>query len=237
LTAMSANKPAGAPNNFSRWENQNLALAAVAQCGALVHELAFKGEAPEAGLIACINPLLVLNPGSIADIYVRPADLSTGLQSLQTIFSRERVRHNAEFVRYTLGMLLLRNKLNDDNEMQQKLRNRLEYIEALRPLPLTDADTEQQEQDQAAQDRTFEQLAALYQDTISTLPYRIRVQGRIDILKNDQIANRIRALLLAGIRSAVLWHQLGGRLWRLLVYRKRIQETAVDIRRKLLTSV
>jgi len=56
-------------------------------------------------------------------------------------------------------------------------------------------------------------------------------------LKNEHVANRIRALLLAGIRSAVLWYQLGGRRWRLVIYRKRIEETAGNIRRKLIVSV
>ena len=87
------------------------------------------------------------------------------------------------------------------------------------------------------QDHIFEQLAKLYQDTISTLSYRIQVQGRLENLRNDNIANRIRTLLLGGIRSAVLWYQLGGRRWRLVFYRKRVQGTAVNIRRKLLTSV
>ncbi|MBT17966.1 MAG: hypothetical protein CL889_03205 [Dehalococcoidia bacterium] len=86
------------------------------------------------------------------------------------------------------------------------------------------------------QDRTFEQLANLYQDTISKLSYRIQVQGKLENLKNENVANRIRTLLLGGIRSAVLWYQLGGRRWRLAFYRKRIQGTAGSIRRKLFTS-
>ena len=86
-------------------------------------------------------------------------------------------------------------------------------------------------------DRTFEQLGKLYQDTISKLPYRIQVQGKIELLRNDQIAMRIRALLLAGIRAAVLWHQLGGRRWHLIFYRKRIHETSATIRRKLIVII
>jgi len=59
----------------------------------------------------------------------------------------------------------------------------------------------------------------------------------VDYLQNEYVSNRIRSLLLAGIRSAVLWHQLGGRRWRLIVYRKRVQETATALRRRMLTSV
>ena len=87
------------------------------------------------------------------------------------------------------------------------------------------------------QDLIFEQLATLYQVTISKLPYRIQVQGKKENLRNERVTNRIRALLLGGLRSAVLWYQLGGRRWRLVFYRKRVHETAGNIRRKLLTAV
>ena len=90
---------------------------------------------------------------------------------------------------------------------------------------------------QMRQEQTFEQIATLYQDTISTLNHRIQVQGQVDYLRNDYVSNRVRSLLLAGIRSAVLWHQLGGRRWRLIFFRKRIQETASTLRRGLLTSI
>jgi high frequency lysogenization protein len=83
------------------------------------------------------------------------------------------------------------------------------------------------------QDITIDQLADLYRDTISTLNYRIQVQGRSDYLKDERVAKQIRALLLAGIRAAVLWHQVGGRRWRLLFYRSRIQQTADGLRKSL----
>jgi len=36
------------------------------------------------------------------------------------------------------------------------------------------------------------------------------------------LANKIRTLLLAGIRAAVLWRQMGGNRWQLLFSRKDI---------------
>jgi len=140
-------------------------------------------------------------------------------------------------VRCTLGMLLLRNRLTASDEMQNSIRSRLRHIDPLEPLPASDSDAQSREAALARQERSFRQLAGLYQDTISTLSYRIQVQGKVEYLKDDDVANKIRALLLAGIRSAVLWYQLGGRRWRLLIYRRRVQEAAGKIRRKLLTSV
>ena len=43
----------------------------------------------------------------------------------------------------------------------------------------------------------------------------------------------IRALLLAGIRSAVLWRQLGGRRWRLVTQRQRLLQIAHDLSQQL----
>ncbi|MGH8570919.1 MAG: DUF489 family protein, partial [Gammaproteobacteria bacterium] len=40
---------------------------------------------------------------------------------------------------------------------------------------------------------------------------------------------KIRAVLLAGVRAAMLWHQIGGRRWHLPVFRKRILRALCDI--------
>ena len=74
-----------------------------------------------------------------------------------------------------------------------------------------------------------EKLAELYSRTISTLTPRIMVSGEHGHLANPAIAARVRAALLAGIRSAVLWRQLGGRRWQLLLRRGRIARAAADL--------
>lgn len=224
-------------DKFNRWEYQNIALAAVTQSAALVHRLAVNGEAPQQELIAVINPLFALDPDSSDAVYPQLRDLTLGLRTTQSIFGNERSPENSEMVRCTLGMLLLRNRLTASDEMQNSIRSRLRHIDPLEPLPASDSDAQSREAALARQERSFRQLAGLYQDTISTLSYRIQVQGKVEYLKDDDVANKIRALLLAGIRSAVLWYQLGGRRWRLLIYRRRVQEAAGKIRRKLLTSV
>ena len=69
-------------------------------------------------------------------------------------------------------------------------------------------------------------LANLYTNTISTLRPRIMVQGEQVYLRNSDTAGKIRPLLLAGIRAAVLWHQLGGSKWKLVFSRKKYAITA-----------
>ncbi|MEX0963019.1 MAG: DUF489 family protein [Pseudohongiellaceae bacterium] len=227
--------------DLTRWEWQTVALAAVAQSAALVSKLAVHGNASQTELLASINPLLVLNPRNENDVYPNLGHLNLGLRTLDGMFTQVRAPENVDLVRYTLGMLLLSNKLETSSAMQEKIRSALQTIHPLQLVPENATpwrmgDSEKSDA-QMRQEQTFEQLAALYQDTISTLSHRIQVQGQMDYLQNDYVANRVRSLLLAGIRSAVLWRQLGGRRWRLIFYRKRVQETASSIRRRLLAAI
>ena len=45
-------------------------------------------------------------------------------------------------------------------------------------------------------------------------------------LNQSYTMNKIRALLLAGIRSAVLWRQLGGHRWQLFLMRHSMIESS-----------
>jgi high frequency lysogenization protein len=224
-------------DSFSNWENQNITLAAVVQCAALVYELAFTGKADQRNLISSINPIFVLNPGSFNDVYPNVEQLTLGLNTVQKIFANNRTRKNAEIIRYTLGMLTLRQRLKSSSRMQSIVRESLEPMTPLHPLENDRENMSSEDLELLKQDRTFRQLSNIYRETISTISFRIQVAGKVEYLKNENIANRIRGLLFAGIRSAVLWHQLKGRRWQLLFYRKRIQETAGAIRQKLLIAV
>lgn len=223
-------------NDLSAWEKQILSLAGVAQSAALVDKLAQRGDASQTEINACVNALMVVNPDSVADIFPNINHLNLGLRTLQAMFSNDRIRENADLIRYTLSMLVLRNKLQSRPQLQTEIRNTLINIDPLNIISL-DADKADNRDDLSAQQHSFEQIARLYQDTISTLSFRIHVQGKEVYLSDENVANQIRSLLLAGIRCAVLWYQLGGRRWRLVLYRNRIKETAGSIRRKLLVSV
>jgi high frequency lysogenization protein len=52
------------------------------------------------------------------------------------------------------------------------------------------------------------------------------VNGDEQYLSRTETVNKIRALLLAGIRSALLWRQCGGARWKFLFYRKKLHDEA-----------
>ncbi len=72
-------------------------------------------------------------------------------------------------------------------------------------------------------------IDGLYQDTVSTINPRVMVRGEQNYLSNPDNAGKIRVLLLAGVRSAVLWHQLGGNKWKLMISRKKYVRSANQI--------
>jgi len=214
---------------YSKWQYQNLALAGIAQCAALVDSLAVRGSCDSNSISACVNPLLNFNPDSLTELIPNPIQLSLGLRTLQGIFSSNKEDRNPEVIRYVLGILALRQKLMSDPVMQDKLQESLRNLTPPENFAATESDEDTQQ--------FFKAIADIYQDSISTYTFRIHVKGNLEYLRDEAVASQVRTLLLAGIRWAVLWYQIGGRRWHLVLYRKKIDQTAEDIRRKLLTTV
>ena len=52
------------------------------------------------------------------------------------------------------------------------------------------------------------------------------MQGKPQFLQIERVTDWIRTLLLAGIRSATLWAQLGGNRFELMFGRRRIMQDA-----------
>jgi high frequency lysogenization protein len=55
---------------------------------------------------------------------------------------------------------------------------------------------------------------------------RIVINGRPQFLQVDRTVNWIRTLLFSGLRSAVLWRQMGGGRFSLMFGRKKMLEQA-----------
>lgn len=218
---------------FSQWEYRNIALAVVAQCAQLVHSLATTGRADTRLVNACIAPLLMLTPDSVDEVYPDVALFSNGLKALQHSLSNDGVKEFAEPIKYVLGMTVLQQQLMSVPAMQTLIRQRLQIRHSLLAERQEPGSGESPAEPQEEYD--FAVLAALYQDTISRLTMRIHVKGVPEHLRKQDVADKIRALLLSGIRSALLWHQLGGRRWHLFVYKRRIRDCVADVRRRLIT--
>ena len=134
---------------------------------------------------------------------------------------------------YNIALLELARRLRNHPDVIDKLGTLLDAV-AIRPqagdAANEDLDAETETPEPAignhplAERRTIDEeaLADIYQATISTLGRRIQVVGDPASLQNTANANRIRSLLLAGVRSAWLWSQLGGGRWQLVFLRSRL---------------
>ncbi|EAW25783.1 hypothetical protein ATW7_19043, partial [Alteromonadales bacterium TW-7] len=69
-------------------------------------------------------------------------------------------------------------------------------------------------------------IASIYLDVISPMGPRIQVTGTPSVLQQPMTQHKVRALLLSGIRSAVLWRQVGGKRRHLIFGRKKMVEQA-----------
>ena len=72
-------------------------------------------------------------------------------------------------------------------------------------------------------------LGRLYADTVSHLRPRVMVQGNPHYLGQAPVVAEIRAVLLAALRSAVLWRQMGGSLWDFALRRRDLAATAEEL--------
>jgi high frequency lysogenization protein len=76
-------------------------------------------------------------------------------------------------------------------------------------------------------------LADIYLNTISTFHFRVMILGTQRVLNAKENMEKVRALLLAGVRAAVLWRQVGGSRLQILFSRAKIKACA----EKLLTQL
>lgn len=204
-------------DSHTRVRHRALALAGVIQATYLVDRLARTGQVDSAAFNATIHSLFELDPATPEAVYGGTQHLQVGLRALRDILSGATAQEYRPCIRYTLGALHLQKKLGARPDMQTTIRNRLQHTA--------------KNLDHFSQDINdiSGSVAAIYQDTISHFRYRVQVTGNIQQLQAAHNADRIRALLLAAIRSAMLWRQLGGHRWQLLLQRKALLQATQEL--------
>ena len=195
-----------------------IALAGLMQAADLVRAIARRGQANPDDIETSLASLIQIDAASSAAIYGGIARLRTGLRLLEQQLEQPR---DMELTRYAVVLLGLERKLARRPELLAAIRAGIEDV--IRNLPHFSVD----------HGNTIARFADLYLNNLSTLSPRIMVSGDPVHLNNPENANRIRALLLAGVRAAILWRQSGGgRLTLLLRRNPLLRET-----RRLLASL
>ncbi|MFG6136617.1 MULTISPECIES: high frequency lysogenization protein HflD [Halomonas] len=195
---------------------QALALAGVFQAASQVDQLARTGQVDQRAWETLIHATLDTDPASFEAIYGgHPNNLRQGIETLEGMLGRRQA--NPVVMRYGFSLLMLMSKLRNDADMMDTLGTRLTRIQG------------QAEHFGETHENVVASLGEAYQDTISTFKSRIVVQGDPSLLQSRMMPERVRACLLTGIRFALLWHQQGGRRWKLMFQRGALKKALDEL--------
>lgn len=203
---------------------QVMALAAIAQAISQVQAIA-RGEITSPRDIAtCLQSIAEQNPTDAIDIYGgQLRNLQNGYKILQQQLTGNGVK-DVEITRYSMAVLILEKALSANADVKQAIGRRIERLQQqLQHFQITD-------------DTLIASIADIYVEHISPLGNRIQVAGSPDQLKQTAVQQKIRALLLAAVRGAVLWRQAGGRRYHFLLNRKALLQEISAVLQQLKTS-
>lgn len=202
-------------------ENQVIALAGVAQAARMVDQVARTGTWPEPFLEASIHSLFTFDPPDTAAVFGNLQGVKLGLQNLAACLSTSPDETTQATLRYLMALLKLEREFAANATLQQKVRSRLEHTH----YKATHFSSHSL--------NLCANVAGIYEDTFSKLKFRVKITGSAQHLANKRNTEVVRTLLLAGVRAAHLWRQLGGRRWRLLVARGQARDVAAALSREL----
>ncbi|MEO8400267.1 MAG: high frequency lysogenization protein HflD [Gammaproteobacteria bacterium] len=191
-----------------------IALAGIVQAVSLVRALAQTGKLDEEAYQVSIYSIFQTDPKDLSEIYNGISGIKYGLEQLIQIFDPAITPIQS---RYMLSIMRLQKKITLSPKMLDSLTQRIatakkqvSYFSLLHPTVISN-------------------LADIYLSTISQFKFRIIIWGSKRILSAPENMEKIRALLLAGVRSSVLWRQMGGSRLQLLFFRAKIKATAEQI--------
>lgn len=193
---------------------QHLALAGVCQAAKLVQQTARQGNPDRQAVECCLSSILVTSPDTPQQVFGSLQNLKIGFQTIIDQLAGKNTTKDSELTRYIASILGLERKLAKNSAALNQLSDRINHVQ--RQLQYVEFDNQQ----------IVSSLASIYSDVISPLAPRIQVSGDPNILGQSINQHRVRALLLAGIRAAVMWRQMGGRRRQILFGRKQIIDSA-----------
>lgn len=196
---------------MSAISNRVLALAGLAQALAQVRRIADTGQADHDVLSTAMDSVFRLDAESPAAVYGDASALRPGMYLLRDYFANQ--GQDPLLPRLALAVLQLERRFVRDGDMTDQV---FQGITVLSPQAHNQGSTHPE---------ILGALGRLYSDTVSHLRPRVMVQGNPHYLGQADVVAEIRAVLLAALRSAVLWRQMGGNLWDFLLRRREMVET------------
>jgi high frequency lysogenization protein len=189
-------------------EERTIALAGVLQACQQVQSLARTGVADETVYANCMQSVLVLDAMSTPAVFGGLGGVRSGLKLLENGLLNSPQMSDLEVLRYMMSILELQKQLYNDQQKFSQFGQSIDRLSSFSEGDLENAFSE------------------VYQTHISVLRPQIIVQGEQEHLQQDGVPEKVRTMLLAAVRSAVLWQQKGGGKFRLVWERTRMRQAA-----------
>ena len=202
-----------------------ITFAAICQVAHLVQQVSRNGQVDDSELAILLNSIITTSPDNTLAVYGGElANVKQGLELLINHLGDSKSENgkksnvkDPEFTRYIISLINLERRLTKQPKQLTLLGERIE------------ASKRQLDHYSITSDTLIASFASIYSDIISPLGARIQVTGEPNILKQTASQHKIRALLLAGIRSTVLWRQVGGKRRTILFSRNKLVKTAKEL--------
>jgi len=205
-------------------KDQIITFAAICQIAYQVQQVSRTGQIADEEFSILLQSIIETSPDNTLAVYGGDiGNLKKGLSLLISLLGSDDGKTNSkkqkdpELTRYMISLINLERRLTKQPKQLNALGERIDATERqLAHYSLTS-------------DTLIASFASIYSDIISPLGHKIQVTGEPSILKQNVNQYKIRSLLLAGIRAAVLWRQVGGKRRNILFHRKKIVETAKQL--------
>lgn len=192
--------------------DRTIAFAGICQAVALVQKVAQSGHCDSAAFETSISSIINMNPANTLAVFGHERELKLGLETLSKNIDSSATGN--DLTRYIISLMALERKLSQRPDAMSQLADRIRLAER------------QSDHFDLFDDQMVSNLASIYLDVISPIGPRIQVTGNPAMLQQTGVQAKVRALLLSGIRSAVLWRQVGGKRRHLIFSRKKMVEQA-----------
>lgn len=196
---------------MSAERDQAIALAGVFQASALAQQLARRGFEEQVPFESSVRSLFIQDAINTASVYGGEAGVRLGLETMREKLTTTGKPADLEIARYVLGLSQLGVRLARNGPMSQTVANEVDKL----------GPEVRRQNGEGLNSTVYAELARIYKDTISDLKPKIIVQGDHGHLSSPVVIDKVRTILFAGVRSAFLWNQLGGRRWHLVLRRKQ----------------
>ena len=192
-----------------------LALAGLLQAVELVQEMANNGQARTSALAPCIDSLFRFDADSTEEVYGSVRELGPGLR--RVLAQLDGNGRDSAQTRMAMSVLHLERRFAATAGAGDLVQERLQDLRG------------GQESWDPTNPDVLARLGEVYAEVVSPLGPKVMVAGNPVYLSQADVVAEIRAALLAALRSAVLWRQVGGSWWDLLLSRRRMVDTAKDL--------